>query len=73
MGSQCPKSLWIKYNKPEAFINDNSNERVFANGHLVGECAQELFPFGVLIDFDKNIENMAKKTAELIANGETII
>jgi predicted RecB family nuclease len=73
MGVQCPKSLWLKYNKPNAFNKDYGNERIFANGHIVGEHAQKLFPNGVLVNWDKNIDSMVMKTRQLIDVGQTVI
>jgi hypothetical protein len=58
-GLQCPKLLWFIYNDPEKVPGpDASTQRIFDQGHLVGELAKKLFPGGIDVsqdDFKGNI------------------
>lgn len=69
---QCPKMIWLKKNKPEAFDSSVVNQSILETGNEVGDLAMGLFgaytevPFGDLSD-------MINKTAELIEAGTPII
>jgi len=51
-GLQCHKALWLLTHKPELREESEAANQAFAQGHKVGELAQEIFPGGDLISFD---------------------
>jgi hypothetical protein len=71
-GLQCPKYLWIQLHEPERIPEtDTVTQHMFDQGHLVGECAKQLFPGGIDIpqdDFMGNIE----KTKELLTERKAL-
>ena len=71
---QCPKALWLKKYKPEVLAStDEFSQAKFNTGHMVGELACDLFPNGIKIDFNPNLDQMLRKTKELIDSGCTTI
>jgi len=47
-GMQCLKYLWLLFNDPEKIPeHDISTQRIFDQGHEVGELAKKLFPGGI--------------------------
>jgi len=67
-GIKCPKLLWISVNDkvrlPEI---DEEQQKLFDEGHIVGEYAKKLFPEGIDIedeDFSKNLEETKKLLKE---------
>jgi len=65
-GLQCPKLLWIATNEPERIPEpDAATQRIFDQGHLVGELAKKLFPGGIDVLPDDFIANIAM-TKELL-------
>jgi hypothetical protein len=71
LGIQCPRFLWITIHQPEKLPKiSKSTQRMFDQGHIVGELAQTLFKGGVLASgsFKANIET----TKELIKKRKTI-
>ena len=67
-GIQCPKLLWISVNDKQRIPEvDESKQKLFDEGHIVGEFAKKLFPNGINIpyeDFSKNIEQTRKLLKE---------
>ena len=67
-GLQCPKLLWISVNDKNRLPEvDESKQKLFDEGHIVGEYAKKLFPEGVDIedeDFGKNLEETKKLIKE---------
>jgi len=51
-GLQCHKALWLVTHKPELREESEATTQAFAQGHKVGELAQDIFPDGVFIPFD---------------------
>jgi hypothetical protein len=52
-GLQCLKYLWFLYNAPDKIPEfDASTQRIFDQGHQVGELAKKLFPEGIDIPAD---------------------
>ena len=50
LGLQCPKLLWITFNKPKMIPKiDEATQHIFDQGHVVGELAKFclLFQFQV--------------------------
>jgi hypothetical protein len=73
-GIQCSKALWLKKYKSEVLAPvDASAETRFKTGHTVGELACDLFPNGVKVDFNPNLEQMVKETKKLLDSGVTVI
>ena len=74
-GMQCHKSLWLNKNKPELRAEpDAATQAKFDAGHEVGTLAQQLFPGGVLIEFDRErFEEKLKETQAAIAAGAKTI
>jgi hypothetical protein len=71
---QCPKALWLKKYKPEVLTpTDEFSQSKFNIGHAVGELACDLLPNGIKVDFNPNLEQMVRKTKELIDSGYTTI
>jgi hypothetical protein len=67
-GIQCPRLLWVSVNDkarlPEV---DESQQKLFDEGHIVGEFAKKLFPDGIDIvdeDFGKNLKETKKLIKE---------
>jgi len=66
-GLQCPKLLWTLMNQPETIREpDIGTQYIFAQGHLVGEYAKQLFPGGIDIPHDNFMENIVA-TKKLLA------
>ena len=58
-GLQCPKLLWISVNAKSRLPEvDESKQKLFDEGHLVGEYAKKLFPHGVNIPTDNFTKNL---------------
>lgn len=70
---QCYKRLWLKKFKPELAEIDTSVEARFRVGHLVGECAWNLFSGGSLVEFNENTSIMAEKTKSLLDSRNKVI
>jgi len=74
-GLQCHKSLWLYKNRPELrSVAGGQDNALFNTGHTVGDCAKQLFPGGVEIEFAPgDFDGMISTTAEHIEQGaETI-
>ena len=71
-GIQCPKLLWISVNAKERIPEvDEAQQKLFDEGHIVGEFAKKLFPGGIDIedeDFKKNLD----KTKELLKENKPL-
>jgi len=49
-GLQCPRLLWHKFNRPDAFPPvDAATQAIFDQGAQVGELAKQLYPKGLEI------------------------
>ncbi len=59
-GIQCPRLLWISVNAKDRLPEvDEAKQKLFDEGHVVGELAKKLFPNGIDIedeDFKKNLD-----------------
>ena len=74
IGIQCPKALWLKKYKPEVLAQiDEFSQAKFNTGHMVGELACDLFPNGIKVDFNPNLEQMVKETKKLLGSGVSVI
>ena len=69
---QCKKMLWLDtYKAEEKMIIDN--ERVFKNGHIVGELAKRLFGEYVDIEFNLDVSKMIAATEVALEHKPNII
>lgn len=72
-GLQCPKMLWLKKNKPEAFDDSCMNQSVLDTGLAVGDLAMGLFgdfievPFGELDQMINTTTQLMQQKAPVIA------
>lgn len=66
-GLQCPKKLWLEIYEPERAEISSSTERAFAVGHEVGAVAQKLWPGGILIEHDQELERALQETSDRLA------
>lgn len=66
---QCPKSLYLKVNKPEL---QQLDMHVIEAGNRVGEIARQIIAGenGVLVGHDQELHKAIKQTAELVAAGD---
>lgn len=74
-GLQCHKSLWLYKNRPELrSLPDDSQKALYDEGTELGLLAQQLFPGGIVIEYEgSTIPEKVKKTQDLIQSGtETI-
>ena len=69
---QCPKMIWLKKNKPEAFDDSVTNQSILETGNEVGDLAMGLFGEFTEVPFG-DLSEMISKTAELIEAGTPII
>ena len=69
---QCPKMLWLKKNKPEAFDDSVVNQAVLDRGNDVGDFAMGLFGDYVEVPYG-DLSGMIAKTEELVETGTPII
>ena len=69
---QCPKMLWLKKNKPEAFDDSVVNQAVLDRGNDVGDLAMGLFGDYVEVPYG-DLSGMIAKTEELVEAGTPII
>jgi hypothetical protein len=71
-GVQCPKMLWLRENKPEAYDASCMNQSVLDSGLEVGDLAMGLFGDFVEVPYDKPGE-MAKATIPLMEQNVPVI
>jgi len=74
-GYQCSKRLWLQIHNPSsATAAGAATQRIFDQGHEVGELAQDQFPDGILIDDDHfHIPDALENTQLTFKRGEPII
>ncbi len=70
-GLQCPKRLYLEVKRPELMEVSEDTERIFAQGHAVGEVARDLEENGILIDTGSNLKHALQQTCECIQAGLT--
>lgn len=70
-GLQCHKSLWLYKNDPDMRTPpDEAKQAIFDMGTNVGILAQQLFPGGTVIEFDRSaFEQKVRQTQDLISAG----
>ena len=69
LGRQCLKALWLdKYKKEEKAPVTLEQERVFKQGHIVGELAQRILGNKPYVVSSENLTEAIKETASLVKN-----
>lgn len=70
-GLQCHKRLWLESNRPkEKAPTPPDRQRIFDEGHAVGELARTCFPGGRLIQADHlHSQDALKETQDLLLSG----
>jgi len=72
-GLQCHKALWLVTHNPSLREESEATTQAFAQGHRVGELAQEIFPGGVLIPFDDlSYDEQLQRTQKALATAKVI-
>jgi hypothetical protein len=62
-GFQCPKRLYLEIHRPELAEQSEHTERLFSNGHLVGDIARKAQPKGTLIGHTTDLNTALTQTA----------
>ncbi len=71
-GLQCPRLLWVASNEPEKIPEpDATTQRIFDQGHLVGELAKKLFQGGLDVPTEDFMGNIAM-TKEFLRQRRTL-
>lgn len=71
-GIQCPKMLWLRQNKPDAFDASCMNQSVLDTGLAVGDLAMGLFGTFVEVPYG-DLNEMIKTTERLMAENTPVI
>ncbi len=70
-GCQCLKRLYLQVHEPElAAEPDAAAEAIIEQGREVGMLARQMFPGGVEVRSDEDLDQAIRATRELIANRE---
>jgi hypothetical protein len=64
---QCAKRLWLEINARDEQILTPNMQRAFAIGHQAGAAAQTLFPEGILIEHDDELDEALNETEQRLA------
>lgn len=71
-GIQCPKLLWISVNDKTRLPEiDDAQQKLFDEGHLVGELAKKLFSEGINIPDEDFVGNL-NQTKELLSKNKPL-
>jgi hypothetical protein len=70
---QCYKRLWLQKHQPENGEMDEVTKIRLDIGKAIEKLSWNLFPDGVLVEYDHNISNRTKVTKELLDNKIKII
>jgi len=71
-GLECPKYLWMLFNKPEEIRKTTiAEEFTIEEGNKVGELAKNLYPNGIDIPTEDNLANI-KLTNELLSKNQPL-
>lgn len=67
LGLQCPQQLWNVVNRPDRVPGpDAATERIFAQGHAIGELAKQRYPGGYEIPFGQ-LAGTVRKTKDALS------
>ena len=73
-GLQCRKRLYLEVHRPELAEVSDETERLFSNGHLVGDIARSQQPGGKLISHTDDLRAALAETQALLkAEPETVL
>ena len=74
-GLQCPKALWLYRHHFELMRKTPASlQRIFDQGHAVGELARQRFPGGILIKADyRHTTEALEETAAALNSGASIL
>ena len=73
-GLQCPKRLYLEVHRPELAEVSDETERMFSNGHRVGEIARSQWPGGKLISYTDDLQAALAETQALLkAEPKTVL
>ena len=72
-GVLCPKALWLKEHKPEAFDESSLHQAVLDTGNEVGNWAMGLFGAYTEVPFEQPLSRMITKTEELLQAGTPVL
>jgi hypothetical protein len=71
-GCQCLKRLYLQVHQPElAAQPDAADEAIMEQGHEVGLLARQMFPGGVEVGNQGNLDQAIRATRELVTNPQT--
>ena len=70
---QCPKQLWLKINKPEAWEECSDSQIWKDSGSRIGDLAMSLFGDFTEVAYDNDKSKMLCQTRALIAQGTAVI
>ena len=70
---QCPKMLWLRQNRPEAFDESVMNQGVLETGTRVGDLARGLFGDYAQVPYDTDLGAMLRETERLMDAGVPVI
>ncbi len=71
-GLQCSKRLWLDVHAPERAEITEKTERTFRIGHDVGAIAQTLWPHGILVEHDQELDEALRETAAHLGGDEPV-
>lgn len=70
-GLQCPKRLYLEIHHPDFAEVSDAVERMFSNGHLVGDIARRSLPEGRLIGSADDLKAALSETKAELKSGRT--
>lgn len=73
---QCERRLWLELHRPGLRQDDDASQAAFANGHLVGELARQLYDpgrQGVLLDpVGDGVDTALARSRDLLAGAQPV-
>ena len=66
-GLQCGKRLWLQVHRPSLAVYPAETRRRFAVGHDVNDVARALYPGGVLIAWQDDLDRAVKATQQALS------
>ena len=64
---QCRKRLWLEVRQPELAASFQEGRRAISAGLEVGEVARTLYPGGILVSAEEDLERALEQSRELVA------
>src|SRR2546428_732692 len=69
---QCRKRLWLEVRQPELAARFQEGRRAISAGLEVGEVARTLYPGGILVSGEEDVERSLEQSRELVATSGDI-